>query len=83
VSHALGISVLAEGVETFEELAYLLGATRIRFAQGYHFAKPFLLEEMARTKAARADERRGAVERAKPLGRPATLLRVAQTSRLG
>jgi len=82
VSHALGISVLAEGVENFEELAYLLGATRIRFAQGYHFAKPFLLEEMVRTNGTRGDERRVGVERSKPQGRPATLLRVARTGRL-
>jgi EAL domain-containing protein (putative c-di-GMP-specific phosphodiesterase class I) len=30
VSCALGMSVVAEGVEAFEELAYWLGATRIR-----------------------------------------------------
>src|SRR5262249_7188886 len=47
VSHALGMSVVAEGVETFEELAYLQAATRIRYAQGYHFAKPFFLEDFA------------------------------------
>jgi EAL domain-containing protein (putative c-di-GMP-specific phosphodiesterase class I) len=29
------MTVIAEGVESFEELAYLLGATRIRYAQGY------------------------------------------------
>jgi len=82
VCHALGISVLAEGVENFEELAYLLGATRIRFAQGYHFAKPFLLEEMVRTNGARGDERRTAVERSKPQGRSAILSRAARTARL-
>jgi EAL domain-containing protein (putative c-di-GMP-specific phosphodiesterase class I) len=32
--HALGLTIVAEGVETFEELAYLQGATRIRYAQG-------------------------------------------------
>ena len=82
VCHALGISVLAEGVENFEELAYLLGATRIRFAQGYHFAKPFLLEEMVRTNGARGDERRVVVERSKPQGRSAILSRAARTARL-
>lgn len=46
VSYALGMSMVAEGVETFEELAYLQGATRIRYAQGFHFAKPFFLEEV-------------------------------------
>ena len=44
LSEALGMVVVAEGVETFEELAYLQGATRLRFAQGYYFAKPVLLD---------------------------------------
>jgi cyclic di-GMP phosphodiesterase Gmr len=47
---ALGMTIVAEGVETFEELAYLQGATRIRYAQGYYFSKPFFLEEAAGAK---------------------------------
>jgi c-di-GMP phosphodiesterase Gmr len=47
LSHALGMSVVAEGVETFEELAYLQAATRIRCAQGYYFARPFFLHDPA------------------------------------
>jgi diguanylate cyclase (GGDEF)-like protein len=47
LSHALGMTIVAEGVETFEELAYLQAATRIRHAQGYYFARPLLLEEIA------------------------------------
>lgn len=43
---ALGMSVVAEGVETFEEVAYLLGATQIRCAQGYYYAKPLLIEQI-------------------------------------
>jgi len=43
LSAALGITVVAEGVETFEELAYLQAATKIRYAQGYYFSKPVLL----------------------------------------
>jgi EAL domain-containing protein (putative c-di-GMP-specific phosphodiesterase class I) len=43
---SLGMSIVAEGVETHEELAYLHAATRIRYAQGYYFSKPFFLEEM-------------------------------------
>lgn len=43
---ALGMSVVAEGVETFEEVAYLLGATQIRCAQGYYYAKPQLIEQI-------------------------------------
>jgi diguanylate cyclase (GGDEF)-like protein len=46
LSEALGMSVIAEGVETAEELEYLLTSTRIRYAQGYYFAKPLLLEEL-------------------------------------
>lgn len=47
LSDALGMTVIAEGVETFEEVAYLQAATRIRFAQGFYFAKPVFLEELA------------------------------------
>lgn len=43
---ALGMSVVAEGVETHEEVAYLLGATQIRCAQGYYFAKPMLIDQI-------------------------------------
>lgn len=46
LGHGLGMSVIAEGVETFEELAYLQSATRIHYAQGYYFAKPMLLESL-------------------------------------
>ncbi len=47
LSEALGMTVVAEGVESYEEVAYLQAATRIRFAQGYYFAKPIFLEELA------------------------------------
>ena len=43
---ALGMSVVAEGVETYEEVAYLLGATQIRCAQGYYYAKPLLIDQI-------------------------------------
>ena len=39
-------SVIVEGVETFEELAYLEAATRIRFAQGFYFARPMFFDEI-------------------------------------
>jgi diguanylate cyclase (GGDEF)-like protein len=45
LSEALGMIVVAEGVETFEELAYLQAATKIRYAQGFYFAKPVLLDK--------------------------------------
>jgi EAL domain-containing protein (putative c-di-GMP-specific phosphodiesterase class I) len=47
LGHSLGMTIVAEGVETFEELAYLQAATRIRYAQGYYFSKPFFLENVA------------------------------------
>jgi cyclic di-GMP phosphodiesterase Gmr len=47
MSQALGIDVVAEGVETAEEVAYLQGATRIRHAQGYYFARPMFLEQIS------------------------------------
>ena len=81
VSGALGMSVVAEGVETFEELAYLLAGTRIRYAQGYHFAKPFYLEEVVRTNGARGDERVRPVERFRPQSRGAAAGRAMRSPR--
>ena len=46
LSDALGMTMIAEGIETFEELAYLQAATRIRYAQGFYFAHPVFLEEL-------------------------------------
>ena len=46
LGESLGMTVVAEGVETFEELAYLQAATRIRYAQGYYFSRPIFLEEL-------------------------------------
>ncbi len=43
---ALGMAVIAEGVEKFEELAYLQAATRIRYAQGFYFSEPVFLEDI-------------------------------------
>ncbi len=45
---ALGMSVIVEGVETVEELAYLEAATRIRYAQGFYFARPMFFDEIPR-----------------------------------
>jgi EAL domain-containing protein (putative c-di-GMP-specific phosphodiesterase class I) len=47
LGHALGMSIIAEGVESYEELAYLQAATRIRYVQGFYFAKPFYLENLS------------------------------------
>jgi diguanylate cyclase (GGDEF)-like protein len=46
LSEALGMTVVAEGLESFEELAYLQAATKIRYAQGYYFSRPIFLEEL-------------------------------------
>jgi c-di-GMP phosphodiesterase Gmr len=46
LSEALGMTVIAEGIESFEEAAYLQAATRIRYAQGFYFSRPILLEEL-------------------------------------
>jgi c-di-GMP phosphodiesterase Gmr len=46
LSEALGMTVVAEGIETFEELVYLQAATKIRYAQGYYFSRPIFLEEL-------------------------------------
>ena len=46
LSEALGMTVIAEGVESFEELAYLQAATRIRYVQGFYFSRPIFLEEL-------------------------------------
>lgn len=46
LAEALGMTVVAEGIETFEELAYLQAASRIRYAQGFYFSRPIFLEEL-------------------------------------
>ncbi len=43
---ALGMQVVAEGVETAEELGYLRRQTGIGFVQGYHFCRPMLPEDL-------------------------------------
>ncbi len=60
---SLGMSIVAEGIETFEELAYLQAATRIRHAQGYYFSKPFFLADLKDVKVASADRQ---IEAARP-----------------
>ena len=46
LGNALGMRIVVEGVETHEELAYLMAATRISCAQGYYFSKPLMLQAM-------------------------------------
>ncbi len=48
LGNALNLRIVVEGVETYEELAYLQAATRINVAQGYYFAKPMFLTDPSR-----------------------------------
>ena len=75
LSHALDMTIIAEGVETFEELAYLQAATRIHLAQGYYFSQPFLLEEMP--------ERSRTIERGGEAGRERGESRISRYGREG
>jgi c-di-GMP phosphodiesterase Gmr len=83
VSEALSMSVVAEGVETFDELAYLLAATRIRYAQGYHFARPFFLEDVVKSSGVAGDERAVEIGRERAETRAAATPRAAAGARGG
>jgi diguanylate cyclase (GGDEF)-like protein len=54
---ALGMSVIAEGVERIEELDYLKTATAIRYVQGYYFARPMMLEDFPLPRRAAGEHR--------------------------
>jgi cyclic di-GMP phosphodiesterase Gmr len=82
LGHALGMTIVAEGVETFEELAYLQAATRIRHAQGYYFSKPFFLEEIASARRVNFSERILEAARAPYDGRGSHTARAAVAARL-
>ena len=71
LSEALGMTVIAEGIETFEELAYLQAATKIRYAQGFYFSKPIFLEELATLGRTASAFRAGSESRPAPETRPA------------
>jgi cyclic di-GMP phosphodiesterase Gmr len=81
LSHALGMTVIAEGVETFEELAYLQAATRIRYAQGFYFAKPFFLDDFSRTGRIACDGRTAQMPRERPDTRAMHSSRVVANAR--
>jgi EAL domain-containing protein (putative c-di-GMP-specific phosphodiesterase class I) len=81
LGRALAMTIVAEGVETFEELAYLQAATRIRYAQGYYFSKPFFLEDAASVKRMNFDGRAVESAREQPEGRAARSARAAIESR--
>ena len=67
LGHSLDMSIVVEGVETFEELAYLQAATRINYAQGYYFSPPFLLEDLV--SASSSELRQSPFTRSNELGR--------------
>jgi diguanylate cyclase (GGDEF)-like protein len=71
LSEALGMTVIAEGVETFEELAYLQAATKIRYAQGFYFSRPIFLEELKSTIPATSEARVNSASRPRQENRPA------------
>ncbi len=63
---ALGMSVIAEGVESFEELLYLKTSTRIRYVQGYYYARPQFLEDFSATKRGIGEPRNATGSREAP-----------------
>src|SRR5262249_37048228 len=81
--HALGMSVIAEGVESFEELAYLQAASRIRYAQGYYFSKPFFLDELKDARLVASDIRSSGGARPHEPERGAGFGREAREARTG
>jgi diguanylate cyclase (GGDEF)-like protein len=70
LSEALGMTVIAEGIETFEELAYLQAATKIRYAQGYYFSRPIFLEELKIATPAASEARASFASRPPQESRP-------------
>lgn len=43
LGRSLGMTIIAEGIETFEELVWLQASTSIHYAQGYYFSRPAVL----------------------------------------
>jgi diguanylate cyclase (GGDEF)-like protein len=80
LSEALGMTVIAEGIETFEELAYLQAATKIRYAQGYYFSKPIFLEELKPSVHVSTNGRPNAAGRQLELARPPSTRRSVSRS---
>ena len=50
LASTLGLDVVAEGIETPEERAYLLESTSILFGQGYLFSRPRFVDELIATR---------------------------------
>jgi cyclic di-GMP phosphodiesterase Gmr len=79
LSEALGMTVIAEGIESFEELAYLQAASKIRYAQGYYFSRPIFLEELRPAGRSVSEERVSPLSRQPQQARPIE----ARTTRYG
>jgi diguanylate cyclase (GGDEF)-like protein len=79
LSEALGMTVIAEGIESFEELAYLQAASKIRYAQGYYFSRPVFLEELRPAGRSVSEERVSPLSRQPQQARPIE----ARTTRYG
>jgi c-di-GMP phosphodiesterase Gmr len=75
LSEALGMTVIAEGLESFEELAYLQAATKIRYAQGYYFSQPIFLEELRHAAPLASETRVSLASRPIQTSRPGYLSR--------
>lgn len=75
LGQSLGMGVVVEGVETFEELAYLQAATRINVAQGYYFCKPVLLDDLSN------QDQGGELARSDAPARGASIARAAAAGR--
>ena len=71
LSEALGMTVIAEGLESFEELAYLQAATNIRYAQGFYFSRPIFLEELKPAVPLASEARVNPASRPLQMSRPA------------
>jgi cyclic di-GMP phosphodiesterase Gmr len=71
LSEALGMTVIAEGIETYEELAYLQAATKIRYAQGFYFSKPIFLEDLRPAAPLASESRANLASRPAQESRPA------------
>ena len=71
LSESLGMTVIAEGVETEQEAAFLQAETRIRYAQGFYYSKPIFMDELAPARGGdtRANSRNLASQRERSLTR--------------
>jgi diguanylate cyclase (GGDEF)-like protein len=72
LAQPLGMKIVVEGVETFEELLYLQTATRISVAQGYYFSRPVTFDERSTPSQFRDDVRNVSEARNLPAARVAS-----------